>query len=220
MQNKVRFIVVDDHPIFRKGMIDLVQTNPRYQVVAEAGSMDEALSVLATTEVDVALVDISLQGQNGLELVKTIKSLYPSVQSLMISIYNESVYAQRALKAHARGYVMKQEAASVMLDAIRTVIEGKIYLSPSMQNRLLEQMSGGRGSVDQSGVDSLSDRELEVFNHIGRGYGASEIAEFLNLSVKTVNVYRDHIKEKLGIETAAELRRFAVQWVHTHEDQT
>lgn len=201
-------------------MIDLVQTNPRYQVVAEAGSMDEALSVLATTEVDVALVDISLQGQNGLELVKTIKSLYPSVQSLMISIYNESVYAQRALKAHARGYVMKQEAASVMLDAIRTVIEGKIYLSPSMQNRLLEQMSGGRGSVDQSGVDSLSDRELEVFNHIGRGYGASEIAEFLNLSVKTVNVYRDHIKEKLGIETAAELRRFAVQWVHTHEDQT
>jgi DNA-binding NarL/FixJ family response regulator len=156
-------------------------------------------------------------GHNGLDLVKTLKAAHPEMLVLIISMHDEVVYAERALKAGARGYVMKQEAASVVLDAIKTVLSGKIYVSAAMRDRLLETMFNRRESVETDSVARLSDREMEVLELIGQGYGAAETARALNLSVKTVNAYRDHIKDKLHLDGAGELRRFAVKWVQSRD---
>lgn len=217
MGKPISFLVVDDHPVFRQGLVALVQSEQRYTVCAEAGSEAEALSSLEKAVPDVALVDISLVGKNGLDLVRTLKSSYPGILILIISMYDEVVYAKRALKAGARGYVMKQEAASVMLDAIRTVLSGKIYVSAAMRDRLLESVFTGQEEGEMACVEKLSDRELEVLGLVGQGYGATDIARMLNLSVKTVNAYADHIKEKLAIGGAGEMRRFAVKWVQSRD---
>jgi len=217
MAKPVTFLVVDDHPVFRQGLVALIRSSDRYVVSAEAGSAAEALQALQRAVPDIALVDISLVGQNGLDLVRTLKASHPSMLILIISMHDEVVYAERALKAGARGYVMKQEAASVMLDAIRTVLSGKIYVSSAMRDRLLETMFNRREETEAPSVERLSDRELEVLERIGQGYGAAEIAKMLNLSVKTVNAYRDHIKEKLQVDGAGDLRRFAVKWVQSRD---
>jgi len=211
----VTFLVVDDHPIFRQGLVALIRSNERYRVCSEAGSSEEAIETLRTAVPDFALVDISLTGQSGLDLVRQLKASHPRILILIISMHDEAVYAARALKAGARGYVMKQEAASVMLEAIATVLSGKIYVSPAMRDRLLETMFTDSVVTGPATVERLSDRELEVLEMIGQGYGAAEIAKKLNLSVKTVNAYRDHIKEKLRIDGAGDLRRFAVKWVQS-----
>jgi len=217
MPRVVKFLVVDDHPVFRQGLVALIRSDERYQVCAEAGSAAEALTTLQDAVPDIALVDISLTGQSGLDLVHRLKAAQPRVLILIISMHDEAVYAARALKAGARGYVMKQEAASVMLEAITTVLSGKIYVSAAMRDRLLETMFADPGESEASTVERLSDRELEVLDLIGQGYGAAEIARTLNLSVKTVNAYRDHIKEKLRIDGAGDLRRYAVKWVQSRE---
>ena len=217
MKKPVTFLVVDDHPVFRQGLVALIRSNERYQVCAEAGTVAESLTALERSVPDIALVDISLVGQNGLDLVRTLKAAHPEMIVLIISMHDEVVYAERALKAGARGYVMKQEAASVMLDAIETVLAGKIYVSAVMRDRLLERMFSTREESEAPSVERLSDRELEVLDLIGQGYGAAEVAKVLNLSVKTVNAYRDHIKEKLRIEDAGNLRRFAVKWVQSRD---
>jgi DNA-binding NarL/FixJ family response regulator len=217
MSGQVKFLVVDDHPVFRQGLVALIESNKGYRVGAEAGSLPDALDALGKLVPDIALIDISLLQQNGLDLVKQLKATHPEVPALIISMHDEAVYAARALKAGARGYVMKQEAASVMLDAIKTVLAGRIYVSSAMRDRLLERMFSQRDETDLLPVERLSDRELEVLELIGQGYGATEIARVLSLSVKTVNAYRDHLKEKLGIESAGELRRFAVNWVKSRQ---
>jgi DNA-binding NarL/FixJ family response regulator len=217
MVKKVSFLVVDDHPVFRQGLVALIRSSERYEVCAEAGTAPEALSALERAAPDMALVDISLVGQNGLDLVKTMKALHPAVLVLIISMHDEAVYAERALKAGARGYVMKQEAASVMMDAISTVLAGKIYVSAVMRDRLLESMFSQREEAESPSVERLSDRELEVLDLLGQGYGAAEIARVLNLSVKTVNAYREHIKEKLRIRDAGGLRKYAVKWVQSRD---
>ncbi|HUJ75377.1 MAG TPA: response regulator transcription factor [bacterium] len=209
------FLVVDDHPVFRQGLVALIRSDQRYLVCAEAGSAEEAMATLEKGVPDIALVDISLTGQSGLDLVHRLKAAAPRVLILIISMHDEAVYASRALKAGARGYVMKQEAASVMLEAISTVLSGRIYVSTTMRDRLLETMFGDASETEVPTVERLSDRELEVLEKIGQGYGAAEIARTLNLSVKTVNAYRDHIKEKLRIDGAGDLRRFAVKWVQS-----
>ena len=213
----VTFLVVDDHPIFRQGLVALIRSGEHYEVCGEAGSAEEALSCLDGTVPDMALVDISLTGQNGLDLVKTLKAAHPRILILIISMHDEAVYAARALRAGARGYVMKQEAASVMMEAITTVLSGKIYVSTAMRDRLLETVFSDAVESGAPAVERLSDRELEVLEKIGQGYGAAEIARTLNLSVKTVNAYRDHIKEKLRIDGAGDLRRFAVKWVQSRD---
>lgn len=217
MTKTVTFLVVDDHPVFRQGLVALIGSNDRYEIEAEAGTTEEALAALRQSVPDIALIDISLANQNGLDLVRTLKSSYPTVLVLIISMHDEAVYAARGLKAGARGYVMKQEAASVMLHAIETVLSGRIFVSEAMRDRLLETMFNQEEEPETLPVERLSDRELEVLEMIGQGYGATEIAEILHLSVKTVNVYRDHLKEKLKIPTASEVRRFAVKWVQSRK---
>jgi DNA-binding NarL/FixJ family response regulator len=217
MPKSVSFLVLDDHPVFRQGLGALIRSDERYEVSAEVGTPEEALQALERGVPDIALVDISLPGHNGLDLVKTLKAAHPEMLVLIISMHDEVVYAERALKAGARGYVMKQEAASVVLDAIKTVLSGKIYVSAAMRDRLLESMFNTRESTEAASVDRLSDRELEVLERIGQGYGAAETAKALNLSVKTVNAYRDHIKIKLHLDGAGELRRFAVKWVQSRD---
>jgi len=209
---KNRFLVVDDHPVFRQGLVALIESNPGFEVVAEAGDVEHALSALSTVSPDIALVDISLQNENGLDLVRRMRGSHPGLPVLIITMHDEIVYAERVMKTGARGIVMKQEAPDVILKAIQTVLSGRVYLSDQMSARLLEAMFAPSGDADETLVERLSERELEVLEYIGQGYGMAEIAGVLTLSVKTVHTYRDHLKEKLQLDSAAELRRFAVKW--------
>lgn len=217
MSNIVRFLIVDDHPLFRQGLVSVIENVRTYQVQAQATTIAEALTLLDKTEVDVALIDISLQQENGLELVKTLKTSKPEVQSIVVSMYDELIYASSALKAGARGYVMKQEAASSLLKAIDTVLKGKIYLSDDMRERILDTMLLQESAQEIDPVELLSLREMEVLRLLGQGYGVSEIGKTLNLSVKTINVYRDNIRHKLSISDAGALRKFAIKWVKSNE---
>lgn len=210
MSLKQRFIVVDDHPLYRHGVADLIVQELRLENAGEAGSIPEALDLLRAAPPDLAIVDISLQGRNGLDLVRTIKAEFPGVAVLVVSMHEESLYGERSLTAGARGYVMKHEPPSALLEAVRAVLSGRVAVSDALRDRMLSGIVGGRRDGDP--VERLSDRELEVFRLIGRGCGVAEIADLLGLSVKTVNAYRDHIKEKLNIDSAAAVRKYAVEW--------
>jgi len=217
MNRTVTFMVVDDHPIFRQGLAALIRKNPFYQTCWEAGGIEDALEIAREREPDIALVDISLNGKSGFDLVQTFQSLYPAMQQLVISMYDEAVYASSALKAGARGYVMKHEAASVVMDAIQTVIDGRIYLSSTMRERFIDAMFSQSGKTDILPIELLTVREVEIMVMIGQGYGASEIAAMLHISVKTVNAHREKLKQKLQIQDANRLRRFAIKWVQSRE---
>jgi len=204
---------VDDHPVFRHGISALINAEADLMVCGEASSSPTALDAMRTLTPDVALLDISLPGTNGIELIKLMKAEQPKLPLLVLSMHDESLYALRALKAGALGYVMKAEALTHVLDALRKVLIGEIYVSPRLSERLIFQAIQ---SVDGSGgspVDRLSDRELEVLELLGRGFGTKEIASELHLSVKTIETHRAHIKEKLGFRDAGEMVRFAIDWV-------
>lgn len=204
---------MDDHPVFRHGISALINAESDLEVCGEASSSPTALDAMRTLSPDVALLDISLPGTNGIELIKLMKAEQPKLPLLMLSMHDESLYALRALKAGALGYVMKAEALTHVLDALRKVLRGDIYVSPRLSERLIFQAiqtaEGGSGSP----VDRLSDRELEVLELLGRGFGTKEIAGELHLSVKTIETHRAHIKEKLGFRDAGEMVRFAIDWV-------
>lgn len=209
---KQRVFIVDDHPIVRQGIAQMINQESDLETCGEAASAQEALAWLEKNQTDVLLVDISLDGISGIELIKTLKAHRFTPPSLVISMHDETLYAERALRAGARGYVMKQEATDNMLTAIRQVLQGGIYLSEKMKSKVLERLcNGDEGAL--SPMDLLSDRELEVFRLIGEGYPTSQIATELNRSVKTVESHRAHLKTKLGLKSAAELTRFAVQWL-------
>ncbi|MFN3397693.1 MAG: response regulator [Sulfurimicrobium sp.] len=209
---KIKVLIVDDHPIVRQGIAQLINQEADLAACCEAGNAQEALDIMERGMPDILLVDISLDGVSGIELVKILKSRHPQIPALVISMHDESLYAERALRAGARGYIMKQEATEKMLAAIRQVISGDIYLSERMQAKILQRVLGGDGG-GLSPIDLLSDRELEVFRLIGRGLATRHIARELNRSVKTVETHRAHLKDKLGLKNAAELARYAVQWV-------
>jgi DNA-binding NarL/FixJ family response regulator len=211
-KTKARIMVVDDHPIVREGLAQMIAHESDLEVCAQAENAADALKAIAATKPDVAVVDLSLKGASGLELLKDIKVRYPKLPVLVLSVYDESMYAERALRAGARGYMMKEEAAEKVLTAIRCVLGGKIYLSEAMASRLLHVLVDGRTEGGASPADRLSDRELEVFQLIGRGFGNIEIARQLHISPKTVETYRAHIKEKLNLSGATELLQHAIQW--------
>ena len=177
-----------------------------------ADDIHKALELVATLMPDLVVVDISLKGSNGIELLKNIKVRYPRQAVLMLSMHDESLYAVRALRAGAAGYVMKQEATEKVLTAIRQVLNGEIYLSERMEKKMMHQLVGGRAARTGSPLEDLSDRELEVFNLIGQGHGTRQIAEELHLSIKTIESHRAHIKEKLNLKNATELVQHAIQW--------
>jgi Response regulator containing a CheY-like receiver domain and an HTH DNA-binding domain len=204
------FIVVDDHPLYRHGVTMLIDEELHLECLGEAGSLPEAMELLSAKRPQLAIVDISLQGQSGLELVRAIRAEWPDTAVLIVSMHEENLYGERALKAGARGYVMKHQSPDLLLKAVKLVLEGKIAVSEELERRMLEGIVGGKGERDP--MSRLSDRELEVFTLIGKGFGAAEIAERLCISAKTVNAYRDHLKDKLDLSGAAELRKMAVEW--------
>ena len=208
---KKRLLIVDDHPMMRQGLAQLVNNEPDLAVRWEADNAGQAIDIVSQSQPDLVLADISLPDKNGLELIKDIHALRPGTLILVVSMHDETLYAERVLRAGARGYIMKQEGGKKLMVAIRKVLSGEIYVSEKMSARILEFFSGHRGE-SASPIERLSDREFEVFQLIGRGKGTRDIADYLHLSVKTVEVHRANIKEKLKLKTATDLVREAVRW--------
>lgn len=214
-RNPTRILIVDDHPLLRKGVSQLINNEKDLMVVGEAEDAHKALTAIENSKPDVALIDISLGGTSGIELLKNIKVRFPKLQVLVLSMHDESVYAHRALRAGASGYIMKQEGTEKVLTALRKILNGEVYLSERLGARMLNTLVGGRASLTSSPIEELSDRELEVFSLIGQGHGTRPIAEKLHLSVKTIESHRAHIKEKLNLQNATELVHHAIQWVQS-----
>lgn len=210
---KSRILIVDDHPIVRQGIAQLINRESDMHVCCEAGDADQALEKMKECTHDIAIVDISLTGVSGIELIQMLRQRGYEFPVLVMSMHDESLYAERALRAGARGYIMKQEATEKILTAIRQILHGEIYVSEKMRSRMLQRMIDNRTETNTSPVANLSNRELEILRMIGRGLGTGEIARELKRSVKTIEAHRANIKDKLGLKSAAELVRFAVQWV-------
>ena len=215
-----RVLIVDDHPMMRTGLAQLIDNEADLKVCAEADTAAQALDVVVGQALDLILLDISLPDKNGLELVKDIKALKPGLPILVVSMHDESLYAQRVLRAGGRGYIMKQEGGKKLLQAIHQVLSGQIYVSEKMSADILESFSGHHAEAAVSPVQQLSDREFEVFQLIGQGKGTRDIAAHLHLSVKTVEVHRLNIKKKLKLKTATDLVRHAVRWVDNEKSSS
>jgi DNA-binding NarL/FixJ family response regulator len=209
---KRKVLVVDDHPIVREGMALLINREPDLTVCADAEESNAALEAIDNLRPDLAIVDISLPGRDGLELLKMIRAKDPQMPVLILSMHGETTYAERALRAGANGYIMKQEATDKVLVAIRRILNREIYVSEEIGNRLLRHLAGARGN-ERSPMDGLSDRELEVFRRMGEGQSTRQIAEELHLSVKTIETHQARLKEKLSLRTSRELVQYAIECV-------
>jgi DNA-binding NarL/FixJ family response regulator len=209
---KKNVLVVDDHPLLRQGLALLINQQQDMQVCGEAEEAHAAMQAVTRCRPDIMILDISLNGPDGLELLKSIRAFDPELPVLILSMHDEAIYAERALRARANGYIMKQEATEKVLVAVRRILNGELYLSDRMSNKMLQHYIGGAPSMIQSRISSLSDRELEVFRLIGEGRATREIAEELHLSVKTVETYQAHIKDKLALRSGRELIQHAIQW--------
>jgi len=203
--------------MMRTGLAQLIDNEPDLKVGAEADNARQAMDIAVSQPLDLILLDISLPDKNGLELIKDIRALKPGLPILVVSMHDESLYAERVLRAGGRGYIMKQEGGKMLLHAIRQVLSGQIYVSEKMAAGILESFSGRHAEAAVSSVQQLSDREFEVFQLIGQGEGSREIAAHLHLSVKTVEVHRLNIKKKLKLKTATDLVRHAVRWLETEK---
>ena len=206
-----RVFIVDDHPIVRQGLAQLINNAPDLTVCGEGEDAYTALRTIRQVKPDIVLVDVSLKESDGIELLKELRAQQPELPVLILSMHDESLYAERALRAGARGYIMKQEAPQTLLSAVRKVLDGHVYVSDKMSATLLQQMVGGKKHGGDLPMDRLTDRELEIFRMIGSGLSVKEIAEKLFLSVKTVEAHREHMKEKLNFKSSAELLRFAIR---------
>jgi DNA-binding NarL/FixJ family response regulator len=211
---RARVLIVDDHPAVREALAQRIGRQPDLEVCGEAADTGEALRLVAETRPDVAVVDISLQTGNGIDLIKRIKDRDDHVRILVWSMHSEALYAERALRSGALGYVTKDQATHTIVEAVRRVLAGKVWVSEATAERLLQRtVGGGRKEVTRSPLDALADRELEVFRLIGQGVKTAAIAERLHLSVKTVETYRDRIRQKLDLEDGTRLAHYATQWV-------
>jgi Response regulator containing a CheY-like receiver domain and an HTH DNA-binding domain len=210
-----RIFLVDDHPVTREGVRVLIDQEPDLVVCGQADSAPAALQLIQRLKPDLAVVDITLKTTSGIELMKNVKALLPDLPVLIMSMHDESLYAERALRAGAKGYVMKHEASDRILTAIRSVLAGDLYLSEKMKEKMLHRLVRSRKNEVVFTIDTLSDREMEVFQLIGNGFGTRQIADKLNLSVKTIDSYREHLKLKLRLEKGSDLVRHAIQWVRS-----
>lgn len=217
---KSRLLIVDDHPVMRQGLAQLLNLEKDLTVCGQVGSAPQGLSSARSMLPDLTVVDISLKGASGLDLVKDIHSFLPKMPVLVLSMHDETIYAERALRAGARGYVMKQEAAECVITAIRRLLAGQIYLSEAMNARLVNRFASGAPAPDgrRTIVGRLTDRELQILQQIGLGRGTRHIAEDLHISVKTVETHRAHLKEKLQLRNAPELVRFAIEWARSEDN--
>jgi DNA-binding NarL/FixJ family response regulator len=214
---QTRIMIVDDHPVVRDGLREFINREDDLRIVAEAEDHEGALKNLVKGGIDLAIVDLSLKSmQNGIDLIKRISSEFSGIKVLVLSMHDESVYAERALKAGALGYVMKHEAGKKILDSIRKVALGEMAVSDKVAGKIMRSFIKKKPFDSSDYSEILTDRELEVFSMIGRGIGTSDIAKSLGLSVSTVETYRSHIKEKLQIEKSSELVKIAVEWIMTH----
>ena len=209
---KSRIFVVDDHPLVREGLTNLINGQDDLIVCGQAKNSAQAIDRIMTTLPDVAFIDISLENESGLELVKQLAAQFPQVALIVLSMHDEGLYAERALRAGARGYVMKHQTSTSVLASIRRVLAGDIYVSEKIVNKIALRLASSRQSVARSPVESLSDRELEIFRLLGHGRTTSQIAADLNLSLKTVQAYCARAKEKFGVTSLTELLRAAIQW--------
>jgi len=212
---KRKILIVDDHPVLRRGLAALIESEPDLAVCGEAATCRAALDAIRVCEPDLVIVDLVLEGCDGLDLVKDMKTRHTQIPALVLSMHDEAVYAERSLRAGARGYVTKQELDDTLLTAIHRLLDGDIYMSRNLEARLAANFVTGRTLYTSSVMDALSDRELQVFRLIGQGRSTRQIAETLHLSIKTIESHREHIKQKLSIRSAAELAQRATQWVET-----
>ena len=209
---RFRVLLVDDHPIVRQGLALLIDREGDLSVCGEAEGAHSAFHAISTLRPDIVLLDISLSGPDGLDVLKEIRVKSANLPVLMLSMHDETIYAERAMRAGANGYIMKQEATEKVLVAIRRILQGGVYLSDRLTNTMLQQYVHGASSAKKSPLVSLTDRELEVFRLIGEGHGTRQIADELHLSVKTIESYQAHIKEKLSLRNARELVQHAIEW--------
>ena len=205
-------MIVDDHPMMREGLAQLLDHESDLQACGQADSAGQALNAVNAAAPDLVLLDISLPDRNGLELIKDLHTLHPHLPILVVSMHDEAIYAERVLRAGGRGYIMKQEGGRKLMQAVRQVLSGQVYVSEKMSARILEMFSGRRAESEQSPVERLSDREFEVFQLVGQGEGTRQIAQRLRLSVKTVEVHRANIRKKLELASGTEVVRYAIRW--------
>ncbi len=210
-----RIIIVDDHPLFRKGLEEMIHSDGTFAICGEADNASEAMEVIRKLNPDMAIVDLSLPGANGIELIKNIRAEFRQLPILVLSMHDESLYALRALRAGAEGYVMKHEAMANVIHAIHEVFSGRPYLSPAMAAQVITKFAHRETEGESDAVERLSDRELEILELIGKGKDVREIAKLLHLSPKTVETHRSHIKDKLDLKNSREVARFALQWLNT-----
>jgi DNA-binding NarL/FixJ family response regulator len=210
---RFKILIVDDHPILRKGLGMVIDQEQDLVVIGEAEDAQGALEMIDTLNPDLVIVDLALPGVDGIELIKTMKLKYRDLPALVVSMHDESLFAERALRAGARGYIMKQEAVEKVLVAIRKVLNGEIFVSDKTTTKMIETLISGDSKGMSAPLDLLSNREMTVFRMIGQGIKTSQIADNLHLSVKTIESYRSHIKEKLKLPTGTDLMKCAIQWV-------
>jgi len=214
-----RILIVDDHPFMRAGLAQLIDRQAGLMVCGEAGDPAAAMTELSKGRVDLVLTDITMPGRSGIEFIKDLVATHPGLPILVVSMHDEVIYAERVLRAGARGYIMKEAGGENLLGALRQVLSGEVYVSPKMSARILDSLSGRRPRGSQSPIEKLTDREFEVFQLIGQGKSTRDIAKQLHLSSKTVDVHRGHIKEKLELKDTTALVRHAVRWVETQNLQ-
>jgi DNA-binding NarL/FixJ family response regulator len=212
VSEKKRIVLVDDHPLLRQGIGQLINATADLEVCGEAGSRAEAMEVIQRAQPDLAVVDLSLKHERGLELVKDLRVQQPGVRVLVLSMHDEDLYAERVLRAGARGYIMKQEAADKVIEAIRCVLSGSVYVSERISRRIVHQAVGAPAGASRNKVAHLSDRELEILLLIGKGHGNQRIARQLFISVKTVETHRANLRQKLGLASGADLLQHAIHW--------
>ncbi len=216
-ETKTQILLVDDHPVVRDGLTTIINHQRDLNVCGGADDAHQALKAISELKPDIVVVDISLKNSDGIELTKSIKAKYPKLRVLVLSVHDESIYAERALRAGARAYLMKEVVSENIVKAIRSVLKGEIYVSDTISKKFLHKIAGDKAATTKTPIENLSDREFEIFRLIGVGYKASQMAKRLHLSVKTIETYRGRLKEKLNITDASKLLRYAIKWVSSDD---